>query len=299
MALAALCNCAHAQEWTLAPAPAFKVEDEGPKAPDGLVDGHQAIADVKGDILSAWYDKPTKRYAHAILGDAVEAARLVVNTSKHGKLTFELPQNQVFEDRTPRLYDFDGFGKIHVITILSDTSEGASIAIFGLVENKLELVTQTPFIGRANRWRNIAGIADFDGDGSTQIAEVVTPHIGGTLNFWRWSKGKLELSAELHGFSNHAIGSREQRLSAMEDFDGDGVTDLALPSGDRRALRIMKFEGAANNQKTLMELANIKLPAPISQAISTTLTDDETGSPVIHLGLSDGTNWSAAGKQKQ
>ncbi len=255
----------------------------------GLPDGSIAMVEPGSDISSAWYSKPTTRYGHGILGDAIEAGSLVVKTSNGKELEFILPDNQVFEDITPRLSDLGITGKMKVITILSEINLGASIAIFGIVNNKLSLMAQTPYIGLSSRWRNIAGIGDFDGDGRMQIAEVVTPHIGGTLKFWTWDQGKLLPSGEMEGFSNHFIGSREQDLSTTADFDGDGVSDLALPSANRRTLRLIKFFGKAQGKKTLQEIAAIPLPARIDKAITSV---DDGSRVVISVGLEDGTVWT-------
>lgn len=270
-------------EWRLEKATGTIKRHTQAPAPNGLPDGHVAVAKIDGDIASAWYTKPTRIYGHGILGDAIEAGALTVQTSDGTNLTFSLPSNQVFEDRTPRLHDLDGFGRISIVTILTDVAQGASIAVFGLVEGKLELRAQTPYIGRSNRWRNIAGIEDFDGKGSSQIAEVVTPHIGGTLKFWTWSKGSLKLAGEATGFSNHFIGSREQGLSAIEDFDGDGVVDIAVPSANRMTLRLMKLD-----EGEVVELAKIPMPNRIDKPIAVSTS---AGRPVLTVGLEDGSSY--------
>ena len=275
---------ASANGWTTKKIDRLPDAVERPLAPEGLPDGEVALLEG-ADIFAAWYTKPTKRYAHGILGDAIEAGELTVEIDTGETLTYTLPDNQVFEDRTPRLVDLDGFGQTEIITILSDINEGGSIAVFGVRKGKLELVAQTPYIGHSNRWLNIAGIDDFDGDGKTQIAAVWTPHIGGTLKYWTWSKGKLSLSGEARGFSNHFIGSREQDLSTVNDFNGNGVSDLALPSADRKSVRIMTFRGSARGKKTLEEFARISLPARVDKAMSSRFED---GKIIITVGLEDG-----------
>ncbi|MFD0915971.1 hypothetical protein ACFQ14_06085 [Pseudahrensia aquimaris] len=254
--------------------------------PDGgMRDGRIARSVDAGDISEAWYIKPTQRYAHAILGDDVEAGGLAVRTADSKVFQIDLPEEEVFEDITPRIIDLDGLGKNHVVTLRSHKDKGASIAVYGLVDEELILLAQTSYIGRTNRWRNVAGIEDFDGDGSLQIAEVVTPHIGGTLNFWTWKNGALVFSGSAFGFSNHEIGSREQRLSTVNDFDGDGVSDIALPSGDRKSLRLMRFDGTARGEKMLQEIASIPLPARIDKAIGSHFNGRGT---TITVGLEDG-----------
>ena len=243
----------------------------------------------------AFYGDETRSYSHGALGNKVEAKGLALTDLWGAKsATYRTGSSQVFEDLLPRITDLEGFGRTHIVTILTDVTQGASVAVFGLVEDELKLLAQTPYIGTPNRWLNIAGIEDFDGSGSASIALVETPHIGGTLQFWRWVSdrkggGALELVAEAEGFSNHEFGSREQRLSAVEDFDGDGVSDLAVPSADRKTLRLVKVEGSE-----VVEIAAVPLPAPIDKAIGVTNVAKPDGSDdvVLTVGLEDGSVWA-------
>jgi len=119
------------------------------------------------------------------------------------------------------------------------------------------------FIGQANRWLNIAGIAPFRGRRGKEIAFVRTPHIGGTLFIHAYREGGLVQVATMAGFSNHRIGATELRLSAVADINGDGRPDLALPSDDRRSLRIVGFGDGG-----LAELGVATLPSKIDKAIA-------------------------------
>ncbi len=250
---------------------------EGHKAPSGLPDGKIAVSRGRPDVRKAWYIQPTRRYDHGILGDAIEAGGLAVETASGKTISLSLPNDQVFEDRIPRLTDLNGDGKAEIITILSSLSKGASIAVFTLKGEKLVLKAKTPFIGRSYRWLNIAGIADFNGDGRKDIAGVWTPHIGGTLKIWTLLEGRLKKIGSLAGFSNHFIGSQEQRLSAIHDVSGNGKKDLILPSADRQSLRMVGFV-----KGRLRELARIKLPYKIDKAIE---ARDNNGKAIITLGL--------------
>ena len=208
--------------------------------PGDLPDGKMAEL-AGGDIVAAWYDGATDRYRHGALGDVIEAGRLVVRTAEGAVLSRDLPRAEVFEDRYPRLADLDGDGLVEVVTIRASQYDGAAIAIFGLRGGDLVELAAAPWIGRPNRWLNIAGIAPYLGGETREIAYVETPHIGGTLFLWRYADGRLALKARLAGFSNHANGARELRLSATGDFDGDGRVDLVLPSDSRRTLRFVRF----------------------------------------------------------
>ncbi|MEP3045833.1 MAG: hypothetical protein ABJL55_12725 [Roseibium sp.] len=228
-----------------------------------LPDGEFATISVNGMQISAWYGSPTTRYRHGILGDAIEAGSLHLRIGDRDVQSFHLPKTEVFEDRTPRLVDLNGDGSIEIITIRSYLDAGGSVAIFGLQNGKLAELASSKSVGRANRWLNIAGIADYAGTGSSQIAYVETPHIGGTLYFLEWRGSELVPIASMPRFSNHKIGSREQALTSSLDFTGNGKPDLVVPSDNLRALRIVGFEDGA-----LKEFKRIKLPASVLKSQS-------------------------------
>lgn len=227
----------------------------------GLADGLIATYDG-ADIAFAWYSKPTQRYDHGILGDDIEAGQLNIKTSKNRTYKYILPKTQVFEDQTPRLADLDGDGNVEVITIRSSVARGASVTVYGLSNRKLVEIASTEFYGRPNRWLNIAGIDAFLGEDTKEIAFVETPHIGGTLYFYKFVKGKLVKLSAATNFSNHAIGSREMRLSAVGDVNSDGLLEIAIPSADRKSLRVVGYK-----RKKLKNIAIAKLPAKIDKAI--------------------------------
>lgn len=249
------------------------------RAPSGLPDG--CVVRGGGDIASAWYTAPTTRYAHGILGDTIEAGALTVQGANGGQTTLTLPDDLVFEDRTPRLADLDGDGHTEIITIRSSTRLGGSVAVYGLRGEALVELGATPFIGRSNRWLNIAGIADFTGQGGLQVAFVETPHIGGTLKLATFDGRSMRVIARRGGFSNHAIRSREQRLSAVADIDGDGRMDLALPDARRETLRLVRFESG-----NVVPLASIALPG---QVVLPVLSDGSGASLRFVTGLAGGT----------
>ncbi|MBV6658846.1 MAG: hypothetical protein KI785_13875, partial [Devosiaceae bacterium] len=107
--LAVLCGPAAAWEAAPSSTSTRSLAERCSPAPNGLPDG--CVAQGAADIARAWYEAPTRRYAHAILGDAIEAGTLAVRTRAGATLRFVLPDNEVFEDRTPRLVDLDGDGR--------------------------------------------------------------------------------------------------------------------------------------------------------------------------------------------
>ena len=232
-------------------------------AVNGIPFGMTAVGHQGANIAQAWYSKPTKRYDHAILGDAIEAGSLVVINQNGKRFEFILPVSDVFEDITPRLADLDGDGTTEIITIQSSISKGASLSIYQITSKGLMQVAQTPYIGLSHRWLNVAGIDHYTGNKSLEIAIVVTPHIGGRLDLYSFSDNRLYKLASEQGFSNHIIGSPEQRLSASFMSDVEGKADLAVPSADRKSLMIMSVGATGWVQKAIATL-----PSPINTAIA-------------------------------
>jgi hypothetical protein len=156
-------------------------------------------------IVSARYTAPTERYAHAVLGDAIEWGALEVTLATGQSVTFTLPLDHVFEDVAPRLADLDRDGSPEVIVVETDMSQGAALAIYG-PQGK---ITETPHIGTRNRWLAPLGAADLDGDGITEIAYIDRPHLAKTLRIWRYADQRLTAAGDLSGFTNHRIGERD------------------------------------------------------------------------------------------
>ena len=100
---------------------------------------------------------------------------------------------------------------------------------------------------------------------------------------WTWNHGgdgRLRKSATLPGVSNHIAGTRALDMSAVADFNGDGVPDIALPSLDRGRMRIVTFAPAAR------DIASIILPAKAATKVA--LVASASVPPMIAVGLSDG-----------
>jgi len=155
-------------------------------------------------IVSAQYDAPTDRYAHGILGDAIEWGELQI-TSDLGVRSFVLPQDRVFEDVAPRLADLDGDGTAEVVVVETLNREGAQLAIY----DETGKIAATPHIGRTNRWLAPIGVADLDGDGIIEVAYIDRPHLAKTLRVWQFVDGALEPVADLSGLTNHRIGESD------------------------------------------------------------------------------------------
>ena len=244
-----------------------------PVPPGGLPDGR--VATSNGAIARAWLAEPTDRYRHGVLGDAIEAGSIVIARSDGRIGTVASGAKAVFEDLLPRIATLNGVDRIVVVKSYLD--RGSALAIIDA--DAMKIIAETPPIGHAHAWMNPAGIADFDGSGTTSIAAVRQPHVLGLLELWFWQDQRLKKIAEVPDVSNHFIGSKALGMSWTADFDADGHPDLAVPSRDRRSLRLIAFA------PKVRDIARISLPARIVTNIGSTSIGGRLG---LVAGLEDG-----------
>jgi len=209
-----------------------------------------------------------RRYAHGVLGDSIEATR-VLWLERHGLQALRsltLPAPQVFEDIEPRPVQVpDAGGAAGLLTVRAGPEGG-----------QLALVTADPAQPRGLR---VAALGDTVGGfhrwlaPTTQgrhLVAVHTPHIGGVLHVYRVDGPRLDRRRLMSDVSTHAIGSRETDLAAW-------VRDrLVLPSQDGRLLRVL--DPAAD----WAESTTVPLPG---RATMTAALQDGTGVAVL---LADG-----------
>lgn len=197
------------------------------RLPDGEV--------ARAGALTAYLIDPTTRYAHGVLGDAIEAGGFAVERGGR-RLVYRLGQDAVFEDRRVRLVDIDGDGAAEALVVKSYLNRGAALAVYKLRGDAIAPLAESAAIGTPNRWLNPAGVADFSGSGERLVAAVITPHLAGSLRLYRLAGGALAEVARLDGVTNHILGSRDLDLARIADIDRDGVPEIVLPTLDRTAL---------------------------------------------------------------
>lgn len=192
------------------------------------------LTDDRGRLLLN--SDPTDRYAHGIMGDALEAASLtLVETQPEPRIVRTIPIGEawVMESMAPLWVDLDNDGAREIVVTRSNASQGAQLA---LLNEQGELLATGPAIGNGNRWRHALAVAPFAPDGSLELVEVRTPHIGGPTNFYRWQAERLEIVTNTSGYTSHVIGSRNLDMAVAGRFDDSGRFTLILPTQKRDAL---------------------------------------------------------------
>lgn len=193
-----------------------------------------------------------RRYRHGVLGDAVEATR-VLWLERHGLevlRVLELPPPHVFEDIAPRPVALPGRpGAMGLLTVRAGP-EGGQLALVSADPSRpthLRLEALGEPVGGFHRW--LAPTTD-----GHRIAAVHTPHIGGVLHVYRHEGQALARRRVLGDVSTHAIGSRETDLAVW--LQGR----LLLPSQDGSTLRLVNPDQDGADEGAL------PLPARLVQA---------------------------------
>ncbi|MFY0608439.1 MAG: VCBS repeat-containing protein [Cyclobacteriaceae bacterium] len=204
----------------------------------------------------AYYTLPAERYGHGILGDRIEAGGLTLihlTPSDTSVYNLKLSENYVFEDITPRLIDVDGDGIPEVVCIRSEVSNGAGLVIYKLKQSELIEYAWVPEIGTSNRWLNPVSIIDLYQNGTLDLLWIQTPHIGGVLKVASIKQGEMLINDSYSGVSNHAIGSRNQCLSAV--LEKDGKLQIAVPNQSRNKVYYFSYDGSSLTKTSETEQA--------------------------------------------
>ena len=195
-------------------------------AADALPDARLLVDEVGRLLLLT---NPTTRYDHGVLGDAIEAASItLIETQPEPRiiLKIDIPSPSVIEGIAPIWADITGDGQREIIVTLSNQIEGAQIVAFN--ENG-ERIASGSSIGRGYRWRNQLAVAPFAPNGDLELVDVLTPHIGGVVEYYQLSENELKVVAQLPGYSSHVIGTRNLDMAIAGDFDGDQWVEVLLP----------------------------------------------------------------------
>ncbi|MGB3717369.1 MAG: hypothetical protein WA996_23345 [Candidatus Promineifilaceae bacterium] len=230
---------------------------------------------VDGDRRLLLLTQPTERYGHGVLGDATEAGAVtLIETEPEPTviLTILIPEPLVVEGIAPLWADITGDGSREIILTLSDNEQGAQIVAYD--ENGVQ-VAAGPAIGRGHRWRHQLAVAPFGPDGEVELVDVLTPHIGGVVEYYRLVGNELKIVAQAPGYTSHVNGTRNLDMAIAGDFDGDRRIELLLPNQARTELgAIIRTDGGAEVSWTI----------PLDGKLSTNLAAVTTASGRLILG---------------
>lgn len=184
------------------------------------------LADAEGRLLVL--GSATERYDHGVLGDAIESQSLFLidaNETPPAVRRIDVEPGTVVEGLSPIWADLDGDGLREILVTLSERRNGARLVAYA--EDGQRIAASEP-IGRGYRWMHQIAVAPFEAGTAPRIAVVLTPHIGGIIQFFELRGDRLELTGQLPGYSSHRIGSRNMDMALAADLDGDGVAELVV-----------------------------------------------------------------------
>lgn len=121
-------------------------------------------------------------------------------------------------------------------------------------------------------------------NGEVEFIDVRTPHLGGTVEFFRREGSELVVVAARRGFTNHTIGSRNLDLGIVADADGNGQLDVVVPTDDRTGLGILRRVDSGDGVEVI---ATVPLPGRLTTNVSATA--DEAGGLWFAAGSDDAT----------
>lgn len=227
-----------------------------------------------------------ERYVHGILGDDLEGAALIIANVEDLSVPtiIDLPDDDVFEGLSPIWADVDSDGTEDLITTVSSPEGGSQIRVYHATDGSL--LASGPAIGQSERWRHQLAWGAFGPNGENELVEVLTPHIGGIVGFYRYNgTDALEIVATLPGYTSHVIESRNLDMAVAGDFDGDGQPEIVLPN--QNLTRIAGLAHTAEGE--VQEVWTLPLDGTlITNLAAVTLPDGR-------IGLAAGVNLDGAG----
>jgi hypothetical protein len=225
---------------------------------------------------------PSNEYGHGILGDRIEPKGLILIETGAGRRPFvfqrSLRTEGVMETLIPLAADVEPGGSLELVVPVSTSAGGTRIVVADVTGSVL---AEGPNIGQPFRWRHPLEVGPLGPEGQTEIVVTKTPHIGGSLEYYRLSGESLELVHSRRGYSTHRSGARNLDMALAGDFTGDGRADMLVPTQGMESLAVVSRTGTGSQ-----EAARIRLPAPVSSNLFAART--EAGRIVVAVGLESG-----------
>lgn len=192
------------------------------------------LQDGAGNFLGL--TQPTNEYDHGIAGDQLEANAFAIISLAKNKLSVQettLPDDKVIEGIYPIWVDLNGDGSREIIVTQSAYGSGAQLVVYN---QQGTIVAAGDPIGQSYRWRHQIAVAPFGPEKELELVDVLTPHLGGIVEFFQWQDDKLVLVASVQGYTSHVIGTRNMDMAVAADFDSDNLVELLLPNQQRNSL---------------------------------------------------------------
>ena len=187
--------------------------------------------------VAVYVNATDQRYVHGIMGDRLEGSTLLILDTKDGEIRVlarvDLPGEDVYEGISPFWADVDGNGREDIVTTVSNSSSGSRLRAYMWDGSKIKQEVDGIAIGQGNRWQHQLTAGPLGPNGEIEIADVLTPHIGGTLRFYRFDGTSLNVEATFPSVTTHSIGSRNLDQTAIGDFNGDGQPEVVVMSMGR------------------------------------------------------------------
>lgn len=197
------------------------------------------VSDGMGRVIV--FSRPSGKYPHAIMGDALEATGItIIDASKKPFVIREIiiEPDDVIEGLAPIWVDMDGDGNREIVVTQSNAIGGSRIVVYN---EDGSVAAQGAPIGQEFRWIHQVAVGQFIEGGALEIAAVRTPHIGGVVEIYSLAGDQLIIADSLDGYSSHRTGSRNLDGGLAGDFNGDGVLELILPDQSQTVLHGIQF----------------------------------------------------------
>lgn len=194
---------------------------------NALLDG-RILSNGEGELL--FLSDPSTVYNHGIMGDALEArgvTRVTVSEEPKSDQIITLPAQTVVEGISPIWADLNNDGTREIIITQSNVEQGAQIVVY---DDAGQWLAASDPIGQGYRWRHQLAVAPFGPNAELELVSVFTPHIGGIVEFFQINGEKLDVVAQVEGYTSHVVGSRNLDMALAADLDADGQVELLLPN---------------------------------------------------------------------
>jgi hypothetical protein len=188
---------------------------------------------------------PTERYDHAVLGDGLEADRMTLlraGEERNLEAGFVAPASGgVFEAVAPLWFEVPGADGELLAVMESTVGVATRISVYSLDGS---LLAAGPFIGEPYKWRHLIAAGPFGPNGEIELVDTLTPHIGGTIEFYEpnFDNGSLDIVATQTGYTSHRIYTRNLDTARAGDLDGDGRWELLVPNDAYTELGAIRHE---------------------------------------------------------